>query len=353
MARPSRTALHADDPTYLWKAILRAIAILFAIVGVGTIAWALINHVARGIITPSDSTGDDYGGYDDYYDGGYDSYYTNFATLPWTFITLGLSILWNIANLAVLFFRNKPIHPGANVGCDLVLWLGLCATGSTAVIGALNYFDYYPGSYDDGDNPYDSYGTFSNSSGTWYDLPNGSLVNKTVASGCGGFSTCAEERRYEIALQHKGVVIAVGAAMSFMVLYVHLPTTHARKCHKLTSLIKQTLPLRPLHLRLPLHPCPPLRCRFQTRQSHHIRSDRHSAKDDRGDDGSQRDLQTSKSTAAARIAASDEHSYTRTWRDWRCYVGRKRTATESTISDFGSATTGLTTRTIWRYSSRV
>ena len=211
MARPSRTALYADDRFFLWKAILRFLAILCALVGVATIGWALAHRlIPEGSnIDPNDT--EDY-----YYDGGFGDDPYDFVTLPWSFIGLGLSILWNAANLIVLAFRNRPIHPGANVGCDLILWLGLIVTGLAAVSGALNYFAYYPGEYDNGNNSGDSYGTFSNSSGTWYTLPDGSLANQTIAHDCGGFSTCATQQQFESSIRHKGVIIVVGAAMNFI-----------------------------------------------------------------------------------------------------------------------------------------
>ena len=214
MARPSRTALYADDRYFLWKAILRFLAILCALVGIATIAWALTHRI---IPPESQNETDSNTSYNDYSnDGDYAGEPYDFASLPWSFITLGLSILWNAANLLVLSFRNKPIHPGANVGCDLVLWLGLIVTGLAALAGMLNYFAYYPGEYDNGDNSGDSYGTFSNSSGTWYTLPDGSLVNQTIAHDCGGFSTCSAQDQFYNAIQHKGVIIAVGAAMNFV-----------------------------------------------------------------------------------------------------------------------------------------
>ena len=36
---------------------------------------------------------------------------------------LTVSILWNAVVIAYLFLLKKPIHPGAVVGVDLVLWL--------------------------------------------------------------------------------------------------------------------------------------------------------------------------------------------------------------------------------------
>lgn len=36
---------------------------------------------------------------------------------------LTVSILWNAAVIAYLFLTKKPIHPGAVVGADLIIWL--------------------------------------------------------------------------------------------------------------------------------------------------------------------------------------------------------------------------------------
>ena len=174
MARPSRTALYANDPTFLWKAILRAFSILIALIGIATFAWAYDKFVHD---LNFDGTYSTYNSYDD----NFDEAGTDFLYLPWSFITLGLSILWNVINLAVLLSRNKPIRPGANVACDLLLWLFLITTGIFATFGATNflYFYYYQ---DERSAP--------------------------------------QHKEYENALHHKGTVIAVGATMSFVVLYV-------------------------------------------------------------------------------------------------------------------------------------
>ncbi|KAL6719862.1 hypothetical protein ACLMJK_001783 [Lecanora helva] len=177
MARPSRTALHANDPTYLWKAILRTLTILFAVVGIATVAWALNNQAPYYTAV----------GYDDGDGDYYDTYYT-FTSLPWLFITFSLSIIWNLTNLAVLFSRNKAIHPGANVGCDLVLWLGFIVTGIMVSARASDFLFYA------------SYG------------------------------------RHDNRLRHIGIVIAVAAAMNCSVLLLHFILfvsacryTHARR----------------------------------------------------------------------------------------------------------------------------
>lgn len=215
MARSSRSAMYADDPTFLWKAILRFLAILLAIVGIGTTAWAMISHT-NGPTTDTDSSSylDDYD--DDYFFG-------TTAFLPWQYITLGLSILWNIANITVLLARNRAIHPGANVACDLLLWLGLLVTGGFANLCAVNYL-YYTADDDDTYDDGSSYGGGSYSNGTQYQYTaNGTIVPTNASavattSQCAGFASCAAQDQYVSAMHHKGVVIAVGASMAFIVL---------------------------------------------------------------------------------------------------------------------------------------
>ena len=214
MARPSRSAMYADDATFLWKPVLRFLAILLAIVGIGTTAWVMVSRLHRPISTSNTDNSDDY------YSYGYDEF-NSIVFLPWQFITLGLSILRNIANITTLLVRNRAIHPGANVACDLLLWLGLLVTGGFATLGSVNYFYYSPdddyyGSYDR-DLGYGG-GTYSN--GTQFEYTaNGTMVPVTnSASQCGDFTSCAARDQFVSAVQHRGVVIAVGAAMAFVVL---------------------------------------------------------------------------------------------------------------------------------------
>lgn len=51
----------------------------------------------------------------------------------------------------MLLSRNRPIAPGANVGCDLLLWLSLLGTGILLVISAQdNIGSKYLSGYVDG-----------------------------------------------------------------------------------------------------------------------------------------------------------------------------------------------------------
>ena len=210
MARPSRSAMYADDTTFLWKFILRFIAILFAIVGIATTAWAMISHIQSPSNDTNSSDLNDY--QDDYY------FFGNNVYLPWQYITLGLSILWNIANIVTLLTRNRAIHPGANVACDLLLWLGLLFTSSFASLGATTYL-YYVADDDDNYDDGTGYGGGTYSNGTQFEYTaNGTTIAIPVSNQCGGFTTCAAHDQYVSALHHKGVVILVGASVAFIVL---------------------------------------------------------------------------------------------------------------------------------------
>ena len=202
MARPSRTAIHANDPTYIWKLLLRVLAILFAAVAIGTIAWAItVNYNGNSDNDIEDDA-------NTYFYGGFT------ILLPWVIIALGLSVIWNIVNIVVLFARNRWIHPGANVGCDLVLWLGLSVTGAMATIGAVSCFygwDYDSG-YDDTSIDYGfGGGTFPN--GTSYY----NTVNGTEVAYCGDGS-CEAQNTFNDLLRHVGIVVIVGCAFAYIVM---------------------------------------------------------------------------------------------------------------------------------------
>ncbi|KAF6220593.1 hypothetical protein HO133_003026 [Letharia lupina] len=210
--RPSRQEMYADDPKFLWKYILRSFAIILAIISIGLIGWSL----AHQVVFPNNI----YDNYDyAYYDWPYNS---DIWFLPWEFISLGLSIIWNVANILVLLIRNRPIHPGANVACDLLLWLGLIVTGTFATVGAGNYFWWYPNDYDN----YNQGGPVTESddnSSSYFIFPNSTVSNATSTTSdlCESFTSCAAQKSYNDAVNRKGTVIAVGAALSFVVLLLH------------------------------------------------------------------------------------------------------------------------------------
>lgn len=215
MARPSRTVIREDDPTYLWKFVLRLLSIIVAIVGIGTTAWVLTSSTAPAASTlKPDAEAPKYG------------YEVDSSTfLPWQFIALGLSAIWNIVNIVTLLARNRALHPGANVACDLLLWLGLFFTGAIAFLGSANYYtNYVRGDYSYYD--YGPYGGGTYSNGTSYQYTaTGTRIPGPADTQCGGFTTCEAQQQYFSSLRKKGVIVAVGASMAFVLLSVSLPLT--------------------------------------------------------------------------------------------------------------------------------
>ena len=207
MARPSQTAIRDHDPTYIWKLLVRVLAILFAAVAIGTIAWAIPAVPYNGSPYSLIEDQEYYIGPNYFYDG-----YT--VLLPWVFIALGLSVIWNIVNIIILLARNRWIHPGANVGCDLVLWLGLGATAGIASVGAVSYlwYDDYYDAYDSGtvDAGFGG-GTFPN--GTSYY----NTVDGTEVAYCGDVS-CGVQDTFNALVRHVGVVVTVGCAFAWIVM---------------------------------------------------------------------------------------------------------------------------------------
>ena len=93
----------------------------------------------------------------------------------WLVVPLGLSIIWNTANVIVRSVRARPIHPGANVGCDLVIWIIFTVAISLSFIAATVTTNYYPYSYD-------NYAPVKGHNGSVSYNP----------TKCNGFDTCKE-----------------------------------------------------------------------------------------------------------------------------------------------------------------
>ena len=230
--RPSRQEIYSQDPKFLWKYILRSLAIVLAIISIGLIGWSITHQVFVDDI------------YDTYDYGYYYWSYNDIWVLPWEFITLGLSIIWNITNILVLLIRNSPIHPGANVACDLLLWLGFIATGTLATADAERYFWFYPGDYDMFTEDTLTQ-TYANGS-TYSILPDGALGNPTSTSTlCEAFTSCAAQQSY---INRKGIITLVGAVISFIVLLMHFALfisacryTNARRVNAKAAVIAERI----------------------------------------------------------------------------------------------------------------
>ncbi|KAL9107075.1 MAG: hypothetical protein Q9187_008477 [Circinaria calcarea] len=119
----SRVRVRDAERLWLAKFILRIITLLLGLLAIGCTAWAFDSSTGRYVGSFRRST----------------RRYLEASRwlLLWQFITLGISVVWNIANLIVRLSRPRPLHPGANVGMDLILWLGLIATGLLALFAGL------------------------------------------------------------------------------------------------------------------------------------------------------------------------------------------------------------------------
>ena len=210
MARFSHTRFRESDPTYLWKVILRIFATFLAIISIVLFAWSLSYRPRPG--NPPSLSPFNINDQDQNYS---DKYTYGFAELlSWEFITLSLSIVWNLANLITFYARQgKDIHPGANLTCDLLLGLGLLVTSVIACLGAsLSLWDYggdnYSGRFDGSE-----YNRYSN--GTYYRrYPNGT----EMSAPCSDFVTCKADKGRIGAVHAKGIAIATGITMTLIIM---------------------------------------------------------------------------------------------------------------------------------------
>ena len=230
----------------MWKLVLRTLSIILAGVAIGLIAWAEL-HAVIPILQPANDPngsspgdpGDNSGTYEEYLGDPY-IYAQDDYELPWEYISLGLSIIWNFTNIGVWFTPSRSgrgIHPGVKVGCDLILWMILLLTGSFASFAADNYISRY-GEYQLG---YFGEDTFNNGTTS----SNGTdLIDP---SQCSPFLNCDASSAYDSALKHKGVVIALGVAFTFIIMLLHFALfisacryTHARRYEQAGRYAKAT-----------------------------------------------------------------------------------------------------------------
>ena len=249
----SRQTVRDAERLWLAKSILRIITLVTSLIAIGCMAWSFAQV----------------------YNGN-----TRYL-LPWQFITvsawlchlallqksiivnvshqLGVSILWNGANIIVRLSRPRPMHPGANVGMDLVLWLALIITGLLATVAALRNLNWISNKSNNPSrrpvkNPdgtysyiYGEYGYFQN--GTYGFVPDG------TPGGCPDFSSCAARAVATSSIHHLGVVEAVGCGFTFLAVYVPAVALGSRR-NALTDVFDQSPPLHPLRMGLRRRPPP-------------------------------------------------------------------------------------------------
>ena len=188
-----REELKEGDRHWQWKIVFRAAAIIVGLIGIGCAAWIVAHFTSNSEAT-----------YSYYFDDEY--------TIPWTLITFVLSVVWSAVCIVTFFTRKPtaPVHPGAQVGVDLVLWLGFLTTGLFAIVGTVSVgswgsdgrIDYYSG---DG-----YYVQGSDDVWTWHASQSSSYYGEdrpcNSSSRYSSFSSCEEQDAFVNALWKQNVM---------------------------------------------------------------------------------------------------------------------------------------------------
>jgi len=184
---------------------MRIVLVIVGIIGIGCAAWVVVR-----------------------YGPGKNPYLYELDdawTMPWTLITFCISVLWSFACIAVFFMRrpNAPVHPGAQVGMDLVLWLAFIPTALCAILAVSSVANlgqsgrignsWYSSSsdgyyfYQESNNTWAWNSSASNSQSSYYGgmracMRNGTQSSRYYSSYNYGwtFSNCTEEDNYVNAL---------------------------------------------------------------------------------------------------------------------------------------------------------
>ncbi|KAF1962117.1 hypothetical protein CC80DRAFT_487651 [Byssothecium circinans] len=214
--------LNAGDRNWQWKIGMRAVLVVISLIGLGCAAWVVANFTNKTM----------YYGYSFDADDG--------ASIPWTLITFTLTILWSTACILVFALRksHKPLHPGAQVGVDLILWLGYIFTGLFAVIAVLSVRDYGStgviGGHYSGDGPWNYvqgnntwvYNATSSYSSSYSSSSRSRNCDSSYSSSSTGFETCAALDEYVNHLwQTKNARFNAelcATVCQFMALFLHL-----------------------------------------------------------------------------------------------------------------------------------
>ncbi|KAI9666070.1 MAG: hypothetical protein M1821_004005 [Bathelium mastoideum] len=203
--RAETEAVESQSPTYFqklsagerlwsWKLGLRAILLIVTTIGIGCIAWAVSGSNPFGFNDEDGDFFEDWG-------------------LPWGLITLPLSFIWAAVCILVLTIRKRPVHPGAAVGVDLVLWLALIVTTLFAASSAwsVSYYgsdSYIQDPYSDGEYYLAPNGTWvynASSTSEYYSSYYNSIQGGDNDRTCPEFNSCAMEDAFINQLWHEKV----------------------------------------------------------------------------------------------------------------------------------------------------
>lgn len=139
-------------------------------------------------------------------------------TLVLTYLQFSLSFIWCLANLCVLLVHSRWIHPGANVGCDLFLWLLFIVTSFFSTVGFLQDLLWSDSNYNQSD-------TYTYGATTYAHYPNGTSYEVTPSNQtppCPGYNSCAEKDAVSSARHKRVVVVTVATVLAWLLLLIHL-----------------------------------------------------------------------------------------------------------------------------------
>lgn len=141
--------LDAGDRRWRFKFALRTVCILVSLIGIGTTAWFISTANAPNSF----------------------GYNMAIGTEVWpSLVTFVASVLWCAIVMLVFFARKRPMHPGACVSLDLIIWLAYIATALFATLAVIDIQTWnpnwdYPTSYSDGREG--DYTLLSNNTWVW------------------------------------------------------------------------------------------------------------------------------------------------------------------------------------------
>ncbi|KAL8720750.1 MAG: hypothetical protein Q9225_002416, partial [Loekoesia sp. 1 TL-2023] len=116
--------LHQSDQRCVWKLVLRVIAVVVALVGMGCVAWIL--YKLRQWANTHEE----------------ENYQADDFILPWLLFSFTLSLLYNAANiLMALSHHSNLLTPTATIACDILLTLSLLASGIWLCLAATTSID--------------------------------------------------------------------------------------------------------------------------------------------------------------------------------------------------------------------
>ena len=121
--------------------------------------------------------------------------------------------------MCVLLARSRWIHPGANVGVDLFLWLAFIVTALFSTGGAVSELSASSSSSSSYYSPSASYYNDS-----YYTYPNGTsylITPSHPAPPCPGFDSCAQQDRLQREIRTRGAVVAAASALAWAMVLCH------------------------------------------------------------------------------------------------------------------------------------